>query len=145
MGTAVSAGESTPSIISCQSAAKTVQSVKATNPDNRIRGFPIAFKLEQGRYEEAIAEFDEAIRLDPTLAPAYSNRGGAYSNLGQYQRAIEDYDEAIRLDPQHAPAYSDRGDAYTKLGRHEQSIEDFDEAILLDPQLAIAYADRGVA
>lgn len=50
---------------------------------------------EQGRLEEAIAEYDEAIRLDPQDAVVYYNRGFAYDDLGQHQRAIQDYDEAI--------------------------------------------------
>ena len=44
---------------------------------------------EQGRLEEAIAEYDEAIRLDPQDADVYNNRGIAYDELGQLQRAIQ--------------------------------------------------------
>ena len=54
---------------------------------------------ETGSPEEAIARYDEAIRLDPQDAAAYINRGNANDYLGQHQRAIDDYDEAIRLDP----------------------------------------------
>ncbi len=54
---------------------------------------------EQGRLQEAIAEYDEAIRLDPEYADAYINRGVAYFNLGQLERAIRDFDEAILLKP----------------------------------------------
>ena len=61
---------------------------------------------DDGRWEEAMAEYDEAIRLDPQLALAYNNRGVAYKNLGKHQRAIEDFDAAIRLDPQLAMAYN---------------------------------------
>ena len=71
---------------------------------------------EEGRLEEAIAKYDEAIRLDPQYAKAYFNRGLAYGNLGQFQRAIEDSGEAIRLDPQDAKAYNNRGLAYVVLG-----------------------------
>lgn len=63
---------------------------------------------EQGRYQEAVAEYSEAIRLDPGNALAYNNRGLAYVRLGQYQRAIEDYAEAVRVDPGDADAYADR-------------------------------------
>ena len=44
----------------------------------------------EGRWEEAITEFDEAIRLNPEDALAYYNRANAYHNLGEYQSAIED-------------------------------------------------------
>ena len=43
---------------------------------------------ERGRFEDAIAEYNEAIRLDPSLAITYSNRGDAFADLGQLERAI---------------------------------------------------------
>ena len=46
-----------------------------------------------------IQDLDEAIRLDPNLALAYSNRGVVYRNLGHFQRASQDLYEAIRLNP----------------------------------------------
>ena len=59
----------------------------------------IGFELRQeGRFDESVAEFDEAIRLDPQHAGAYMGRGFSHADLGQFQRAIQDYDEAIRLD-----------------------------------------------
>jgi len=99
----------------------------------------------QGRFEEAITDYDEAIRLDPQLALAYYNRGVAYQSMGQPQRAIQDYDEAIRLDPQYAPAYVNRGIIYRNLGQPQRAIQDYDEAIRLDPQDAPAYLNRGNA
>lgn len=58
----------------------------------------------EGSFQEAIAELDEAIRLDPEDAVLYNNRGFSYNNLGQYQRATQEFDEAIRLDPELADA-----------------------------------------
>ena len=58
----------------------------------------------QGRLQEALDHYTEAIRLEPTLVQAYSNRGSAYLNLGQPENAISDLDEAIRIDPSLAVA-----------------------------------------
>jgi tetratricopeptide (TPR) repeat protein len=55
-------------------------------------------------YDRAIADFNEAIRLDPGSAISYSNRGQAYYAKQDYDRAIADYNEAIRLDPKAATA-----------------------------------------
>ena len=82
----------------------------------------------QGDYENAIKEYDEAIRLDPQFAIAYINRGSAYTDLEQYERAIEDYDEAIRLDPQADGAYWGRGWVYGHLGLQELAARDIAKA-----------------
>ena len=100
---------------------------------------------ELGRYAEAIAEYDEAIRLRPDYAKAYFGRGNARARLGRHAEAIADYDEAIRLQPDLAEAYYNRGLAYASLGWYEEAIADYDEAIRQRPDYAEAYNNRGVA
>jgi tetratricopeptide (TPR) repeat protein len=94
-------------------------------------------------YDRAIAEYNEAIRLDPTLAAAFDARGDAYYYKGEYDRAIADYSEAIRLDPKYAAAYSDRGLAYAKKGSYERAIADLSDAIRLAPNSARYFNLRG--
>ena len=53
----------------------------------------------KGEYDKAIADYDEAIRLDPKYAMAYNNRGLAWYAKQEYDKAIADYDKAIDLDP----------------------------------------------
>src|SRR5262249_21929950 len=60
-------------------------------------------------YDRAIADYSEAIRLNPQYALAFDNRGNAYWNKADYDRALSDYNEAIRLDPKYASAYYNRG------------------------------------
>jgi tetratricopeptide (TPR) repeat protein len=50
-------------------------------------------------YDRAIAEYTEAILIDPDNAFHYSSRGHVYRQNGDYDRAIADYAEAIRLEP----------------------------------------------
>ena len=59
----------------------------------------------------ALADLDEAIRLDPTYACSYNNRGRTYAFKGDYDRAIADYSEAIKIDLNMFIAYNNRGDA----------------------------------
>ena len=71
----------------------------------------------EGRVEEAVPTYDEAIRLDPHLAVAYYNRANAYlSDLGQYEMALGNYEEALRIDPLFAQAHHNSGIAYFNLG-----------------------------
>jgi len=53
--------------------------------------------ITAGDFDKAIADSTEAIRLDPTLAGAYNNRGLAYAEKGDFDKAVSDYSEAIRL------------------------------------------------
>jgi tetratricopeptide (TPR) repeat protein len=103
-----------------------------------------------GDYDRAIADYTEAIRLDPGLALAYNNRGFAYSAKGDNDRAIADYDQAIKINPlpasnPHVNVYVNRGNAYLAKGDFDRAIADSNEAIRLDPKLANAYGNRGIA
>ena len=95
--------------------------------------------------DRAIVDYNEAIRLDPKFAQAYSSRGLAYYQKGDLDRAIADYGEAIRLDPKYAYAYNNRGNAYYHKHDENRAIVDYSEAIRLDPKYAQAYFNRGVA
>jgi tetratricopeptide (TPR) repeat protein len=83
--------------------------------------------FEEGKTEEAIIHYNEAIRIKPESL-LYGNRGNAFNKLGQYQRAIENYNEAIRLQPDYAYAYNNRGIAYLKQGNKEQGCSDAQKA-----------------
>ena len=98
---------------------------------------------EAKRYDDAIRDYTEAIRLNPQYANAYVNRGSAYGNKNDYDRAIADYNEALRLNPQYADAYFNRGLAYRNKNDYDRAIADYTEAIHLNPQYANAYNNRG--
>jgi tetratricopeptide (TPR) repeat protein len=53
--------------------------------------------LEQGDYEQAIAAFSEALRLDPVDTDAYRSRGNAYYEQGEHDLALADLHEYARL------------------------------------------------
>lgn len=56
----------------------------------------------KGDNDNAIADYDHALNLDPENVDSYANRGNAWLNKGDYERAIADYDKAIELDPRSA-------------------------------------------
>jgi tetratricopeptide (TPR) repeat protein len=96
-----------------------------------------------GDYDLRIADYTEAIRLNPNLAEAYSRRAGNYNYKRDYDRAIADANEAIRLNPQYASAYYNRGNTYAEKGNHDRAIADYTETIRFDPQHIAAYMKRG--
>ena len=69
------------------------------SPDSKahvLRGLAL-YDLNQ--YEEALAEYDKAIRLNPQDAEAHFHRGNALRALGRYHEAVAAWEEATRLDP----------------------------------------------
>jgi tetratricopeptide (TPR) repeat protein len=98
--------------------------------------------LNQGEYDRAVANYTEAIRLDPKYAMAYMKRAETYRLKGDFDRAVADSTEAIRLEPTLALAYYHRGETYRLKGEYDRAIADATEAIRLDPKYAPAYAIR---
>ncbi len=84
-------------------------------------------------FDQAIRDYDEAIRLDSVGADLYINRGLAYANQSNYGQAILDFNEAISLNPNLGLAYQNRCMAMTLLGRLEAALRDCNESLRLLP------------
>ena len=102
-------------------------------------------KVKLDLFEEALSDYNEAIRLKPDFTEAYYYRGVVKFTLGQHKKAISDFDEVIRLNPDDANAYHIRRAIKNNLGLHKEVVSDFDEFIRLNPDDAEAYNNRGEA
>lgn len=98
----------------------------------------------QDRHQQAIADYETAIRLNADSAASFTGRGIAYKRLGQYERALEDFDAAIRLDPSVAIHFLNRGGVYAELKRFDDAIRDLDTAIDLQPSFGLLWYSRGL-
>jgi V8-like Glu-specific endopeptidase len=101
-------------------------------------------KASNKDYRGALADYNQAIKLDPNYADAYYGRGIVRSKLGDKQGAITDYTQAIKINPNDADAYLNRGNVRSKLGDKQGAITDYTQAIKINPNLAQAYNNRGV-
>ena len=89
---------------------------------------------EQGRREEAIVEYGQAIQLDPSNPIAYRARGFAHFLSRRHDDAVQDYSAAIRLEPEDFKAYFGRALAYNSLGNHARALDDYAVANTLRSQ-----------
>ena len=118
-----------------------------------FRGSLIAFAFEgrgrialrHGDHRRALADFNEAIHLNPNRASLYRERALAYRQNGEVELAIADFDEAIALDPKFAAPYHERGLVLAAKGDLDRAILSYSTAVRLDPSDAQARLDRGLA
>lgn len=92
---------------------------------------------------KAVADFSDAIRLDPLNAEARFQRATALLDLGKDEESVADYTALFRLDPTDAEAWNNRGVAYARLEQLDRAIADWTRAIAIKPHYAEAYSSRG--
>ena len=99
----------------------------------------------KGQDDLAIADYKQALRINPNNSLAYNNRGIAYHSKGQDDLAMADYNQTLRIDPNYALAYNNRGIVYHSEGQDDLAIADYNQALHIDPNNAHVYYNRGQA
>jgi hypothetical protein len=98
----------------------------------------------QGKYQDAIKAYSDAIRKAPKAPEAYNWRGMAYDDLGDLDKALQDLTEAIKLNGNYADAYNNRGEVYRKKKMYREAMADYSQAVKLDPNFSEAYYNQGL-
>ncbi|BAY37673.1 tetratricopeptide repeat protein [Nostoc sp. NIES-2111] len=102
------------------------------------------FYYEQKKWDLALADYTQALKINPQLALAYNNRGLLYKEPKKWDLALADYNQALKINPQYAEAYYNRGLVYYEQKKWELALADFTQALKINPQFAQAYYNRGV-
>jgi tetratricopeptide (TPR) repeat protein len=101
-------------------------------------------RSNEGRDAEAVACFDEALKLWPGYADAYNNRALVLARMGRYELALRDYASAIEINRDYADAYVNRCAAYAALGRYDEALADCERAMQLKPGDPAPYNNRAL-
>lgn len=102
-------------------------------------------RLEAGAFQQAIADFSEAIHINPSSSPSFAGRARAKFSTRDFLGAVADFTEALRHAPNASELYMERGHVYLLLGNVDASIIDLTKAISLNPNSASALNNRGFA
>ena len=93
--------------------------------------------------EHALADYDQAIKLDPNDASPYVNRGLLLQRTGKTAQGINDMTAALKLDAKDATILLNRALLYLSINMYDRAVDDLSEAIKLNPKYADAYINRG--
>ena len=105
-----------------------------------IRG--LAYNTEK-QPKLAIADFDQAIQLNPAFLIAFLDRSVVHGELKEYDEGAADGTEAIRLDASNAIAYSERCWDRANLGQLKDALDDCNKSLQLDPNSAATLDSLG--
>ncbi len=97
-----------------------------------------------GRNDEALGDFNWAIKFNPGLAWSFLNRGMIFLHREEYRRAWEDFTQAIKADPDDSKGYVNRSAVYIKTEQYDAALKDLGTALALNPRDPLAYNNRAV-
>lgn len=99
----------------------------------------------RGRRQEAMAHFEEALRLRPSYVEAHNSLGLALSARGRIEEAMEHFRHALRIDPGSVEAHNNLGIALDRRGRFQEAIAHYAEALRIDPDSPNVHSNLGIA
>jgi predicted negative regulator of RcsB-dependent stress response len=93
------------------------------------------------RHQEAVMQYEQALRIDPDYAEAHNDLGYALEQAGRFTDAIEHYEIALRMDPDLAEAHNNLGLVLYQTGKSEEAIEQFQQALRIQPNFVEAHCN----
>lgn len=92
--------------------------------------------INSQQYEQALEEFNAAIRLDPTYAEAFNQRAIAHYLMEDFHASIEDGEMTVQLMPSHFGAWSGLGHCYAQIGDAQRALRAYRRALGVNPYLS---------
>jgi len=89
--------------------------------------------LQQGKLDDAVKFYTEAINFDSTNHVLYSNRSAAHATAGRYEEALKDAEKTVELKPDWGKGYSRKGAALSYLKRYTDALTAYKEGLKHDP------------
>jgi tetratricopeptide (TPR) repeat protein len=100
---------------------------------------------QSGKWQEAIAAYEDAIRIHEDNEKAWGNMGLCYGALGDSEKALDCLEEAINYNPEYAFAWNNKGSILAEQGKIAEALECFEKAIEIDPDYKEAVENKDKA
>jgi serine/threonine protein kinase/tetratricopeptide (TPR) repeat protein len=96
-----------------------------------------------GKYEDAVAQFQSAVQLEPSNEDAYIGLGGAYEHLTRTTDAENTYKQIVQLRPKYWRGYNLLGAFYLRQAQYDDAAKMFQKVVELTPESFRGYANVG--
>jgi len=117
----------------------------AKSPNKPRPNYNLGLALKnQGRLEEAIKQYKETIRIQPTYVKAHYNIANTLREQNRFDEAIKHYEEAVFLRKDFAQAHYNLGVALQEYNRLDDAIKQYKEALRIKPDLEEAHHNIGL-
>ncbi len=97
------------------------------------------------QYNNALADVNTAIKLDPEFNFAYTLRAHVYADLGDFDKALADHTTILKMTPDSAVAYTGRAIEYMRQKKYDLAFADLNKSLQLNPKYFYGYFYRGDA
>lgn len=121
-----------------------------TDAINKKYNNPLAYN-NRGHYyrqnnqiDKAIADYNEALKINPNYYLSLNNRGKIFFDRGQVDLAMTDFNKSISVAPNYVSALSNRGAAHAAKNDFQAALVDLNKALDLDPQNINALSNRSL-
>ena len=120
---------------------------KRPNNERAHNNLGLALEKLSGRQQDAIVQYEAALRLKPGYAEVHYNLGHAWSQLpGRLNDTAAQYEAALRIRPAYAEAHYNLGVVWSQMpGRVQDAIVQYEAALRLKPDYAEAHNNLGLA
>ncbi|WP_151755909.1 serine/threonine-protein kinase [Dictyobacter vulcani] len=103
-----------------------------------------AYRLyTQRRLNEALVQYDRALKVDDRNALAWQGRGLTQALNGQHREALASFEQALKIEPHLVTSLNGKGTALNMLHRNQEALDAFDQAILREKDNVIAWNGKG--
>ena len=100
--------------------------------------------MHMHKYEKALMEYEEAVRLNPKEAGCYNALANYYVVQKDYPKSIEIFQKALELKPESDSLLMNIGNSYSAMGQHDEAKKFFEKALTYNPDIAEVYYNKSI-